>query len=134
MLPTPDDMARMVREPVAYRFEYVDGLKATMLLFNGLVGDITFAARLKGQREPLSLLAFLGPDHDTQPHNFDALVWHIEHFIRSGKPPYPIERTLLATGLVAAGVESLWQKSAMLDTPHLAVRYQPNPDSTFRRT
>ncbi len=134
VLPSADDMARMVREPVAYRFEYVDGLKATMLLLNGLVGDITFAARLKGASEPLSLLAFLGPDHNTQPHNFDALVWHIEQFILSSKPPYPIERTLLATGLVAAGVESLWQKSAMLDTPHLAVRYQPNPESTFRRT
>ena len=35
---------------MAYRFEYADGLKATMLLVNGLVEDFTFAAKLKGKR------------------------------------------------------------------------------------
>ena len=39
--PTPADMHRMVRDPVAYRFEYMDGLKATMLCSTGLVSDIT---------------------------------------------------------------------------------------------
>jgi hypothetical protein len=132
--PTAADLRRMVKDPVAYRFEYADGVKATMLLFNGVVNDITFAARLKGQAEPLSSLMLLGPDHGTQPHNFDALVWHIEQFIKTGQSPYPVERTLLATGLVAAGVESLWQKGAVQQTPHLAIRYRPNPNSTFRRT
>jgi hypothetical protein len=131
--PKPADIRRMVASPVAYRFEYADGLKATMLLLNGLVGDITFAARLKGQAEPLSTLMLLGPDHGTQPHNFDALVWHIEQFVKHGKPTYPVERTLLTTGLVAAGVESLWQKGAVIKTPHLAIRYQPTPNSTYRR-
>ena len=131
--PTAADIERMVADPVAYRFEYVDGLKATMLLLNGLVGDITFAARLKGQAEPLSTLMYLGGSHGTQPHNFDALVWHIEQFIISGNPPAPVERTLLTTGLVAAGVESLARGSQPIDTPHLAIRYRPNPNSTFRR-
>ncbi len=132
--PTQADIERMVAAPVAYRFEYADGLKATMLLLNGLVGDITFAARLKGQAEPASTLMYLGADHNTQPHNFDGLVWHIDEFMLSGKPPNPIERTLLTTGLVAAGVESLWRKGERIETPHLAVRYRPNPNSTFRRT
>jgi hypothetical protein len=132
--PTPADMRRMVRDPVAYRYEYTDGLKATMLLLNGLVGDITFAARIKKQAELLSTLTYIGGDHDSQPHNFDPLVWHIAQFMCSGKPPYPVERTLLTTGLVAAGVESLWRKSEWIETPHLAIRYRPNPNSTFRRT
>jgi hypothetical protein len=132
--PTPADMRRMVTAPVGYRFEYADGLKATMLLLDGLLGDITFAARLKGQVEPFSTLMLLGADHDTQPHNFDPLVWHIEQLIISGKPPFPVERTLLTTGLVAAGVESLWRQGEPVDTPHLAIRYRPNPNSTFRRT
>lgn len=131
--PTPADMRRMVKAPVAYRFEYADGLKATMLLLNGLVSDITFAARLKGQAEPLSALMLLGADHDTQPHNFDSLVWHIEQFMINRKSSIPVERTLLTTGLVAAGVESLWRKGQPIETPHLAIRYRPNPNSTFRR-
>ncbi len=132
--PTAADMRRMVADPVAYRFEYYDGLKATMLLLNGLVGDITFAARLKNQTDPLSTQFYLGGTRQTQPHNFDALVWQIEKFIHSGQPTQPLERTLLTSGLVNAGVESLWQKSKLLDTPHLKIAYQPNPQSTFRRS
>ncbi len=40
-------MREWVRNPVAYRIEYRDGTKATMLLLNGLVTDFTFAAKLK---------------------------------------------------------------------------------------
>jgi len=61
-------------------------------------------------------------------------VVHLDQFFRTGKLPYPVERTLLTTGLVAAGVESLYRKSERIETPHLAIRYQPNPQSTFRRT
>ncbi len=132
--PTAADVQRMVKEPVAYRFEYADGVKATMLLLNGLIGDITFAARLGGQAEPFSTMMWLGGGHETQPNNFNPLVWHIEQFFLSGKPPYPVERTLLTTGLVAAGVESLWRKGEPIDTPHLAIRYQAPAHSTFRRT
>jgi hypothetical protein len=132
--PTLADVRRMVKEPVAYHYEHHDGLKATMFLLNGLVGDITLAARIKGQSEPLSTQCYLGGGRETQPFNFDALVWHIEQFLRSGKPTQPIERTLLTSGLVTAGVESLFQGSKQLDTPHLKIAYQPNPNSTFRRS
>lgn len=132
--PTNDDVRRMVVNPVAYRFGYADGLKATMLLLNGLVGDITFAARTKSQSEPFSTLTHLGGEGDTQPHNFDPLVRQIEQFLRTHKLPHPIERTLLTTGLVAAGVESLSRGGEKLKTPHLAIRYRPNPNSMFRRT
>jgi len=132
--PTPEDMARIVKDPVAYRFEYADRLKATMLLLNGLVGDITFAARIKGQSEPLSTLMYLGGSNDTQPFNFDALVWNIEQFFLTRKVPYPLERTLLTSGLVAAGIESLHRKGGWIDTPHLEISYLATRHSTFRRT
>ena len=35
----------------------------------------------------------------------------------SGKPSYPVERTLLTTGLVAAGVDSLHRDQVRIDTP-----------------
>jgi len=131
--PTPADMRRMIPDPVAYRFEYVDGLHATMLLLNGLVGDITCAARLRGQKELFSMLSYLGGENLTQPFNFDSLVWQIEQFVRDGKSPLPIERTLLTTGLVCAGVDSL-AKGAAVETPQLAIRYRAPQQSTFRRT
>ena len=100
----------------------------------GLVRDITVAARLKGQRDPFSLLFYLGSGHEVQPNFFNPLSQHIEAMIASGHPPYPVERTLLTTGLTAAGVESLWLGQKRLDTPHLAIEYQVDAGSTFRRT
>jgi hypothetical protein len=52
----------------------------------------------------------------------------------TGKETYPLERTLLTTGLTAAGMESLFRQQTRFDTPHLAIRYQPPKQSTFWRT
>lgn len=129
--PTPKQMRAWVREPVAYRFEYGDGLKATMLLLNGLVGDFTFAARLRGQAEPFSTLFYLPPNPNVTYSA--ALMAKAEETFVTGRTPYPIERTLLTTGLVAAGMASL-AAGKRLATPHLAVRYTAPRESTFART
>ncbi|HND54149.1 MAG TPA: hypothetical protein PLV92_17180, partial [Pirellulaceae bacterium] len=103
--PTVEQMKQWVKEPVAYRFEYADGTKATMLLMNGLVGDFTFAAKLKNKSEPLSTLFHLPPTPNV--YYSAALMSKAEQTFLTGKSPYPIERTLLTSGLVEAGVRSL---------------------------
>ncbi len=130
--PTPAQIRAWVKDPVAYRFEYADGLKATMLLMNGLVGDFTFAARLKGQAEPLSTLFYLPPNPNVVYSA--ALMSKVEEMFLTGKAPSPIERTLLTTGLVAAGMLSLASGQKRLDTPHLAIRYQAPRASAFWRS
>ena len=133
--PRPEDLPELVTStPVAYRFEYADGLRGSMLLMEGLVQDITAAAKLKNQRDPFSLLFYLGSGHGMQPNFFNPLSHHMERMITTGKPPYPVERTLLTTGLTAAGIESLWRGQKRLDTPHLAIKYQTGEEPTFRRT
>jgi len=133
--PTREDLPRLVGSPpVAYRIEYADGLRATMLLLEGLVSDITVAARMTGRPQPLSLLFYLGSGHGMQPNFFNPLCHHIEDLILTGRSPYPVERTLLTTGLSGAGVESLWRGEELLDTPHLGIRYQVDETSTYRRT
>ena len=62
-----------------------------------------------------------------------ALMSKVEETFLTGKPPYPVERTLLTTGLVAAGVQSLAEKEKRLRTPHLAIRYEAPKASTFWR-
>lgn len=57
-----------------------------------------------------------------------------EETFLTGKSPHPIERTLLTTGLVEAGVRSLATGQKRLETPHLAIRYQPPRESTFARS
>src|SRR5262249_45059644 len=130
--PTPEQIRAWVKEPVAYRFEYADGLKATMLMMNGLVRDFTFAARLKGRPAPLSALFYLpGPPNIGYSA---ALMSKAEELFLTGKPPWPIERTLLTTGLVAAGMQSLAAGQKRLETPHLAIRYKAPRQSLFWQT
>lgn len=130
--PTPAQIREWVKEPIAYRIEYADGVKATMLIMNGLVSDFTFAARIKGQAEPLSTLFYLPPNPNV---TYSAsLMWMAEQTFLTGKSPTPLERTLLTTGLVEAGVRSLGTGQQRLETPHLAIRYQPPSESTFARS
>ena len=130
--PTPAQIREWVKAPVAYRYEYADGVKATMLMMNGLIGDFTFAARLKSEPEPLSTLFYLPPNPNV---TYSAsLMSKAEETFLTGKSPYPIERTLLTTGLVEAGVRSLGTGQQRIETPHLAIRYEAPRESTFARS
>ena len=98
---------------------------------NGLVGDFTFAARIKNQSEPLSTLFYLPPNPNVVYSA--ALMSKAEEMFVTKKAPYPIERTLLTTGLVEAGMRSLAAGGKRLETPHLAVRYRAPRESQFWR-
>lgn len=130
--PTAAQMREWVKQPVAYRFEYADGLKATMLLMNGLLEDFTFAARLAGQSQPISTLFHLPPNPNVVYSA--ALMSKVEEMFMTGKAPYPVERTLLTSGLVAAGLLSLASGQKRIETPHLSVRYRPPQESQFWRS
>jgi hypothetical protein len=136
IFPTPDDMKRLTKNPVAYHYEHLDGLKCTMLLMGGLVDDFNFAARVEGRSTPLSTQMYLPmpPRRTTLANFFSPLVNNIEKMFLTGKATYPVERTLLTTGLTAAGMESLYRDQARYETPHLAIRYQPTKESTFWRS
>jgi hypothetical protein len=136
LFPNGDELKALVKDPIGYQYEHRDGLRCTMLLMNGLVQDFNVAARLGDRGELFSTQVYLPmpPARATLANFFSPLVNHTEQLFRSGQEPYPPERTLLTTGLVAAGVDSLFQDQARLDTPHLAVGYQAAPESTFWRS
>jgi hypothetical protein len=100
-----------------------------MLLLNGLVLDFTFAARLKGEAEPLSTLFYLPPNPNV---TYSAvLMSKAEELFVTGKAPYPVERTLLTSGILAAAMASLGANQKRLETPHLAVKYKVPRESLF---
>jgi hypothetical protein len=136
VFPTVDQMRALVKDPVAYQYEHQDGLRCTMLLMGGLLEDFNFAARVEGQRDIFSTQMYLPmpPARTSLANFFSPLVNNVEQMYLTGKETYPLERTLLTTGLTAAGVESLFRQQVRYETPHLAIPYQPTRSSTFWRT
>lgn len=135
IFPTVADMQRMVKDPYAFRYEHNDGLKCTVLLMNGLLRDFNFAAFVDGQRKPWSTQMYLPmPDgRTTLATFFSPLVNNMEKMFLSGKPTYPVERTLLTTGMTSFGMDSLFKNQERIETPQLAISYQPTKESTFQR-
>jgi hypothetical protein len=135
--PELGQLPALVPNPMLYRIEYADGLKATLLMLTRLVIDFNVALRLGGESRPLSTqmyLAGLAPGQ-TLPNFFSPLVHHVETLFLTGKPPYPVERTLLTTGILATAVESLHRGQERIETPDLRrIRYEPPRESTFWRS
>jgi len=110
----------LVKHPAAYIVEYRDGLRATMVLLDGAVKDFNFAARVRGGGM-ISTQFLLTPVPNV---TYSAcLVRKIEDMFTTGHTPYPIERTLLTSGILESCLDSKMQNSSRLATPALSVSY-----------
>jgi hypothetical protein len=119
----------LVRHPAAYFIDYVDGTHATLLMLDGALRDYNFAARVRGLSQPFSCQFLLPPNPNVAYST--CLMHHVEAMIETGRAPYPVERTLLVSGVLESCLDSKLQSHRRLDTPHLGVRYQPPRDSCF---
>jgi hypothetical protein len=63
---------------------------------------------------------------------FKALSHAIQVHIREKRAPYPLERTHLATGMLAAAMESRFQSYRRLATPQLEFGYPPRDFRALR--
>jgi hypothetical protein len=125
-----DELRKLAKAPAAYFIEYRDGLKATMLMLDGAIKDFNFAARLKGG-QVWSTQFLLTPDPNV---TYSACLMHkAEQMFESGVAPYPIERTLLTSGILESCLTSKVQNSARMETPHLQVAYRAPKESQFAR-
>jgi hypothetical protein len=108
--------------------EYRDGFRAAMAVLNGWLyegdgGPFIFAGKLKGKDRPVACQFY---QQLTDPFgHFAALVRAIDSLMRTGHSPYPVERTLLTTGILDAVMISKKERDRKVDTPHLAIKYMP---------
>jgi hypothetical protein len=127
-LSEPGVLQTLVKNPAAYQIEYRDGLRATMLMLDGAVRDFNFAARLS-DGSAISTQFFLTPEPNV---TYSAcLVSKIEQMFMTGRAPYPIDRTLLTSGILEACLASRQQNNKRLETPHLNVEYRAPRESQF---
>lgn len=113
------DPVRDTANPVAFLIEYSSGLRGTVILLDGLIEHFAYAARRNDEID--AVLLFL---QDYWPYgHFTFLIRQIESMVMTGVPPYPIERTLLTTGLTDYAMRSRYQGQIRLETPMLDITY-----------
>ncbi|MBI1916682.1 MAG: hypothetical protein HYS12_18395, partial [Planctomycetes bacterium] len=106
---------------LVYLVEYRDGLRAAAYLSPRHVSEFAFAGRVRGQAAPPACWYDLPkPQRD----HFSFLVGHIARMMVTGKPSYPIERTLLTTGMLAFLIDSKAASHKRIETPELDVTYR----------
>lgn len=134
-VPTIEWMSQVSPDAIGFFVEHADGLKTTTFLLNGLVRDFTYAGRSRsGDVISTQMYLPMPPQPASLANFFNPLVNQIERTILEGKPPYPVERTLLTTGMTLAGVESLHQGQVRVSTPEMRVKYSPSKEATYWRS
>lgn len=112
-----------------FEVEYRDGLRAFVVkpdgwLHEGEGGGFTFAVQVKDEAKPSACQFYL---HGGEPFaHFAELTKAIDSLIRTGHAPYPVERTLLTTGVLDAVMTSKVKGGERVPTPHLDIKYQPS--------
>lgn len=106
-----------------FLFQYRDGFSGAVLMLPTFVGGTAVGLRLKGRPGPIATRF----EERTEPHypHFAYLLKAIERMVHSGKPSYPVERTLLTSGILDRALTSLADGQERLTTPELAIEYEP---------
>ena len=112
----------MAQDAVFYLIEYRDGAKATIAMGTGFSHEFACAVSIRGREKPFAVTYLL---QDAPFGHFEHLLRAVEHMLHAGKAAWPVERTLLTTGILDAALHSLADKNRRLETPQLEIGYEP---------
>jgi hypothetical protein len=109
--------------PKLMTVKYVDGLRVSILELNHAVGSWTASWRYQDGR-PIESTQFWTQEARPAAH-FTLLLNGIEKMMLSGTPSWPVERTLLTSGILDSLLQSSTEGGKPIVTPHLHVSYSP---------
>ena len=113
--PRDDDKAAL------FRVWYRDGVETAIFRLPRGAGDFCVAVDVEGQPQPLATMMWRNrPDN----RSFDSLILQADQMYQTGRAAYPIERTLLVSGILDLLLESRIGGHERIETPQLDVAYQ----------
>ncbi len=130
----PVDLAwatKALPEVTGYLIDHRDGFRTTIILAK--IADFNYAGmEHSGKIHNCQFMLPMPRKNATTADFFNPLIRHMEEMYLTGEVPYPIERTLLTSGMVIGGVKSLSLGQRKIETPEMAVAYKPFAKSAFR--
>jgi hypothetical protein len=123
--PQVDWLQELCPDAIGYFMEHHDGFRTTMLLLNGLIQDFNYAGFIPSRNQIHTCQMYLPmpPSRSSLADFFNPLVNNIEVMLRTRRAPYPIERTLLTSGMTLFNVESLHRGGIEVPTPGMNIAY-----------
>jgi len=103
-----------------FLFDYIDGLSGAIFML-GCVQGTSIGIVRKGHEEPIAT-AFDERTTPRHPH-FAYLLKAVEKMFHTGKPTYPVERTLLTSGILDRVLTSRSEGGRWIMTPELGIEY-----------
>lgn len=106
-----------VAKPILWEIEYADGLRARVLELNGAIQGWSGAWRRSSDR---TVVATQFWTQEARPAaHFTLLLNGIESMMLTGRPAWPVERTLMSSGLLDALLRSGLEPGRLMSTPWL---------------
>lgn len=110
-------------QPAAYLLTHADGLRSAVIMTAGFAGGFAFACKMKGEDTPRACW-FKLPERRVFEH-FSYLIEAFEATIRMGRAVYPVQRTLLTTGVLDRCMHLIADGGGKCASPELKFGYTP---------
>jgi len=125
-------MREHCENPALFAVEYSDGTKGAVLMLNGYIKSLSYAARVAGEVQACEFVLQGHGGGDAAYAHFSYLSLNCEEMFLTGEPQYPVERTLLASGVLEAALDSRHRGHVRVETPWLDVHYHSYDDFKWR--
>jgi sugar lactone lactonase YvrE len=125
-IPKGKTVEELVKEPNLIVVDYADGLRVNMFTLNYVIAEWSAA----WQTDDGKIEACTTYTQEARPFtHFSVLLKGIEKMVLTGRPTWPVERTLLSSGILDAALLSQKAGGKPIETPYMKdVKYESKWD------